>query len=57
MKSALMQSAASRRRPARVITSSPGGQDRETQVRYLGDVSHLDHLLSARYLGAVIAAA
>ena len=33
------------------------GQDRETEVRYLGDVSHLDHLLSARYLGAVIAAA
>jgi len=33
------------------------GEAGETEVRYLGDVSHFDHLLSARYLGAVIAAA
>ena len=56
MKSALMQSVARPRRSARVITSGPG-EAGETEVRYLGDVSHFDHLLSARYLGAVIAAA
>jgi len=29
----------------------------ETEVRYLGGVSHFDHLLSAGYLGATGAAA
>jgi hypothetical protein len=48
MKSALMPSAARPHRSARVITSTPfAGQADETEVRYLGDVSHFDHLLSA----------
>jgi hypothetical protein len=49
-----------RRPPARVGEGhhlESRGQAGETEVRYLGDVSHFDHLLSARYLGAVIAAA
>ena len=49
-----------RRPPAQVGEGhhlESGGQAGETEVRCLGDVSHFDHLLSARYLGAVIAAA
>jgi hypothetical protein len=48
-----MRSAIRLRRSPGTITSSPGAADRsgETDVRYLGNLSHFDHLLSSAYLG------